>query len=29
MEVEPILSDKDRRGTALAVLECFDELTVR
>jgi len=25
LEVEPILSDKDRRGTPLAALECFDE----
>jgi dTDP-4-dehydrorhamnose 3,5-epimerase len=29
LEVEPVLSDKDRRGTALAALDCFDELAVR
>jgi dTDP-4-dehydrorhamnose 3,5-epimerase len=29
LEVEPILSDKDRRGTPLASLECFDELATR
>jgi dTDP-4-dehydrorhamnose 3,5-epimerase-like enzyme len=29
LEVEPVLSDKDRRGTPLASLECFDELAVR
>lgn len=29
LEVDPILSDKDRRGTALAGLECFEDLAVR
>jgi dTDP-4-dehydrorhamnose 3,5-epimerase len=29
LEVEPILSDKDRRGMALAALDCFDDLAVR
>jgi dTDP-4-dehydrorhamnose 3,5-epimerase len=29
LEVEPVLSDKDRRGTALSALDCFDDLAVR
>jgi dTDP-4-dehydrorhamnose 3,5-epimerase len=29
LEVEPILSDKDRGGTPLSALDCFDELAVR